>query len=56
VLIKFIFPNDKLSIQVHPDDAYAAKHEAGRRGRGKTRCGIGLGEERRGNSFRLKPA
>jgi len=21
------FPNDKLSIQVHPDDAYAAKHE-----------------------------
>ena len=36
VLIKFIFPNDKLSIQVHPDDAYAAKHEQGAGGRGKT--------------------
>src|SRR5580693_1695054 len=36
VLIKFIFPNDKLSIQVHPDDAYAAKHEQNAGGRGKT--------------------
>ena len=36
VLIKFIFPNDKLSIQVHPDDAYAAKHEQKAGGRGKT--------------------
>jgi mannose-6-phosphate isomerase len=36
VLIKFIFPNDKLSIQVHPDDAYAAKHEKHAGGRGKT--------------------
>src|SRR5258707_12946595 len=36
VLIKFIFPNDKLSIQVHPDDAYAAKHEQAAGGRGKT--------------------
>ena len=36
VLIKFIFPNDKLSIQVHPDDAYAAKHEKSAGGRGKT--------------------
>jgi mannose-6-phosphate isomerase len=36
VLIKFIFPNDKLSIQVHPDDAYAAKHEQSAGGRGKT--------------------
>ncbi len=36
VLIKFLFPNDKLSIQVHPDDAYAAKHEQGAGGRGKT--------------------
>jgi mannose-6-phosphate isomerase len=36
VLIKFIFPTDKLSIQVHPDDAYAATHEQSAGGRGKT--------------------
>ncbi len=36
ILIKFIFPNDKLSIQVHPDDAYAAVHEQAAGGRGKT--------------------
>lgn len=36
VLIKFIFPNDQLSIQVHPDDSYAAAHEKGAGGHGKT--------------------
>jgi mannose-6-phosphate isomerase len=36
LLVKFIFPNDKLSIQVHPGDAYAAKHEQAAGGRGKT--------------------
>ncbi len=36
VLIKFIFPSDKLSIQVHPGDAYAAKYEQNAGGRGKT--------------------
>jgi len=36
LLIKFIFPKDKLSIQVHPDDAYAAAHEKAAGGRGKT--------------------
>jgi mannose-6-phosphate isomerase len=36
LLLKFIFPTEKLSIQVHPDDAYAAKHEAAAGGRGKT--------------------
>jgi mannose-6-phosphate isomerase len=36
ILIKFIFPNDKLSIQVHPDDAYAAANEKAAGGRGKT--------------------
>jgi len=36
ILVKFIFPNDKLSIQVHPDDAYAAAHEQAAGGRGKT--------------------
>lgn len=36
VLVKFIFPNDKLSIQVHPDDVYAARYEQKAGGRGKT--------------------
>ena len=36
LLVKFIFPNDKLSIQVHPDDAYASVHEQAAGGRGKT--------------------
>lgn len=36
LLVKFIFPTDKLSIQVHPDDAYAAAHEQAAGGRGKT--------------------
>src|SRR5260370_501816 len=36
LLVKFIFPTDNLSIQVHPDDAYAAVHEHAAGGRGKT--------------------
>lgn len=36
ILVKFLFPNDKLSIQVHPDDAYASKFEQAAGGRGKT--------------------
>jgi mannose-6-phosphate isomerase len=36
VLTKFIFHNDKLSIQVHPDDAFASKYEQAAGGRGKT--------------------
>jgi mannose-6-phosphate isomerase len=36
ILVKLLFPNDKLSIQVHPDDAYAALHEQAAGGRGKT--------------------
>jgi mannose-6-phosphate isomerase len=36
ILVKFLFPNDKLSIQVHPDDSYAEKHEQAAGGRGKT--------------------
>jgi len=36
LLVKFIFPEEKLSVQVHPDDAYAAKHERAAGGRGKT--------------------
>jgi mannose-6-phosphate isomerase len=36
VLVKLLFPNDKLSIQVHPGDEYAAMHEQNAGGRGKT--------------------
>jgi mannose-6-phosphate isomerase len=36
LLVKFIFPEDKLSVQVHPDDAYAEQHEAATGGVGKT--------------------
>ncbi len=36
LLTKFIFPTDKLSIQVHPDDAYASTHEKAQGGQGKT--------------------
>jgi mannose-6-phosphate isomerase len=36
LLVKFLFPGDRPSIQVHPDDAYASRHEAAAGGRGKT--------------------
>lgn len=36
ILAKFLFPTDNLSIQVHPDDAYASVHEKAAGGRGKT--------------------
>jgi mannose-6-phosphate isomerase len=36
LLVKFIFPTDKLSIQVHPDDSYASIHERAAGGCGKT--------------------
>ena len=36
LLVKFLFPGEKPSIQVHPADEYAAQHEAARGGRGKT--------------------
>lgn len=36
LLVKVIDANDHLSIQVHPDDAYAYTHENG--GKGKTEC------------------
>jgi mannose-6-phosphate isomerase len=36
LLVKFIFAADKLSVQVHPDDEYAGRHEAAAGGRGKT--------------------
>ncbi len=36
LLVKFIFPAEKLSVQVHPDDRYAARYESAAGGRGKT--------------------
>lgn len=36
LLVKFIFPEEKLSVQVHPDDEYARQHEAAAGGMGKT--------------------
>ncbi len=36
LLVKFIFPTEKLSVQVHPDDEYARRHEAPAGGLGKT--------------------
>jgi mannose-6-phosphate isomerase len=36
LLVKFIFADEKLSVQVHPDDEYAARHEGAAGGRGKT--------------------
>jgi len=36
LLAKFIFPEEKLSVQVHPDDDYAQKNEAAAGGVGKT--------------------
>jgi len=36
LLVKFIFPEDKLSVQVHPGDEYAREHETAAGGTGKT--------------------
>lgn len=36
VLVKFLFPTENLSLQVHPDDAYASVQEKAAGGRGKT--------------------
>lgn len=36
LLVKFIFTEERLSVQVHPDDTYAAEHERAAGGRGKT--------------------
>ncbi|HVA93930.1 MAG TPA: class I mannose-6-phosphate isomerase [Candidatus Dormibacteraeota bacterium] len=36
LLVKFIFPKENLSVQVHPDDEYAEQHEPATGGAGKT--------------------
>ena len=35
LLVKFLFPAEKLSVQVHPHDDYALKHEAASGGGGQ---------------------
>jgi mannose-6-phosphate isomerase len=45
LLVKFIFPAEKLSVQVHPDDEYAARHERAAGGRGKTEMWYALRAE-----------
>lgn len=45
LLVKFLFTQDKLSVQVHPDDDYARKHEAAAGGRGKTEMWVALRAE-----------
>ena len=36
LLVKFLFTEEKLSVQVHPDDEYASRYEVTAGGRGKT--------------------
>jgi mannose-6-phosphate isomerase len=45
LLVKFLFTREKLSVQVHPDDDYAARHEASAGGRGKTEMWYALRAE-----------
>jgi mannose-6-phosphate isomerase len=45
LLVKFLFTQDKLSVQVHPDDNYARQHEAVAGGHGKTEMWYALRAE-----------
>jgi mannose-6-phosphate isomerase len=45
ILVKFIFTQQQLSVQVHPPDDYAAKHEKDAGGRGKTEMWYALRAE-----------
>jgi mannose-6-phosphate isomerase len=45
LLAKFIFTQEKLSVQVHPDDDYAGQHESAAGGRGKTEMWYALDAE-----------
>ena len=52
ILVKFIFPEDDLSVQVHPPDNYARAHEADAGGVGKTEMWYAL-SAREGAGVRL---
>lgn len=45
LLVKFLFTREKLSVQVHPDDDYAARLESAAGGRGKTEMWYALRAE-----------
>ena len=53
LLIKIIDAKNDLSIQVHPDDAYAGEHENG--SLGKTECWYVLDCEHKGDFFQINP-
>jgi mannose-6-phosphate isomerase len=56
LLVKFIFTDDKLSVQVHPDDDYASRNEKEAGGRGKTEMWYCLSARPGGNVLvGLKP-
>jgi len=45
ILVKFIFTSQKLSVQVHPPDDYAAAYDKAAGGRGKTEMWYAMGAE-----------
>jgi len=45
LLVKFLFTQEKLSVQVHPDDDYAGRYESAVGGRGKTEMWYALRAE-----------
>jgi mannose-6-phosphate isomerase len=56
LLVKFLFPADKLSIQVHPHDEYAHKHELAGGGTGKTEIWYAVSAQSESDVFvGLKP-
>ena len=56
ILVKFIFTDDRLSVQVHPDDEYASQHEKQAGGNGKTEMWYFVSARPRGEIlFGLKP-
>jgi mannose-6-phosphate isomerase len=56
LLVKFLFPADKLSVQVHPHDEYAQKHEMASGGVGKTEIWYAVAAKSESEAFvGLKP-
>ncbi len=52
ILAKFLFPEDRLSVQVHPDDDYASRNEVAVGGTGKTEMWY-VASARRGAEVRV---
>ena len=53
LLIKMLFPKEKLSVQVHPDDAMAREYGEPR---GKTECWYALDARTRSDTWRWESA